>query len=84
MRVQLVLYPHSLFGLVARDSATHKRDQTVAGPPQSPTRSSRVRDPKPIPERERESARARERERERERAREREGGGSFIGKHEPR
>jgi hypothetical protein len=34
-----VLYPHSPFGLVARVSATHKRDQTVAGPPQSPTRS---------------------------------------------
>ena len=31
--------PHSPFGLVARVSATHKRDQTVAGPPQSPTRS---------------------------------------------
>ena len=34
-----VLNPHSPFGLVARVSATHKRDQTVAGPPQSPTRS---------------------------------------------
>ena len=34
-----VLYAHSPFGLVARVSATHKRDQTVAGPPQSPTRS---------------------------------------------
>ena len=34
-----VLYPHSPFGLVARVSATHKRDQTVAGPPQSPPRS---------------------------------------------
>ncbi len=26
------LYPHSPFGLVARVSATHKRDQTVEGP----------------------------------------------------
>ena len=34
-----VLYPHSPFGLVARLSATHKRDKTVSGPPQSPTRS---------------------------------------------
>jgi hypothetical protein len=34
-----VLYPHSAFGLVVRVSATHKRNQTVAGPPQSPTRS---------------------------------------------
>jgi len=37
---------------VAHVSATHKRDQTVAGPPQSPTRS----------ERERERERKRERE----------------------
>ena len=34
-----VLYPQYPFGLVARVSATHKRDHTVAGPPQSPTRS---------------------------------------------
>ena len=34
-----VLYPHSPFGLV---SATHKRAQTVSGPPQSPTRSLKV------------------------------------------
>jgi len=34
-----LLYPHSPFGLEARVSATHKRDQTVAGPPQSTTRS---------------------------------------------
>ena len=33
------LYPHFPFGLVARVAATHKRDKTVAGPPQSPTRS---------------------------------------------
>ena len=33
------LCPHSPFGLVARVSATHERDQTVAGPPQSATRS---------------------------------------------
>ena len=35
-------YPHSPFGLVARLSATHKRAQTVSGPPQSPTRSLEV------------------------------------------
>ena len=35
-----VLYLHSPFGLVARVSAEiNKRDQTVAGPPLSPTRS---------------------------------------------
>ena len=37
-----VLYPHSPFGLVARLSATHKRAQTVSGPPQSPPRSLEV------------------------------------------
>ena len=31
-------HPHSLFGLVARLSATHKRAQTVYSPPESPTR----------------------------------------------
>ena len=36
------LYPHSPFGLVARLSATHKRAQTVSGPPQSLTRSNEV------------------------------------------
>ena len=36
------LYPHSPFGLVARLSATHKRAQTVSGPPQSPTCSLEV------------------------------------------
>jgi hypothetical protein len=34
-----VLYPRSPFGLVARFSATHKRTETVSGPPQSQTRS---------------------------------------------
>jgi hypothetical protein len=37
-----VLYPHSPSCLVARLSATHKRAQTVSGPPQSPTRSLEV------------------------------------------
>jgi len=36
-----VLYPRSPFGLVARFSATHKRNYRTA--------ISRVRDPKPIP-----------------------------------
>ena len=34
--------PLSPFGLVARLSATHKRAQTVSGPPQSPIRSLEV------------------------------------------
>jgi len=41
-RRRRILYPHFPFGLVARLSATHKRAQTVAGPPQSLTRSLEV------------------------------------------
>jgi hypothetical protein len=45
-----VLYPHSPFGrgLVARLSATHKKAQTVFGPPQSPPRSLEGSGSKPI------------------------------------
>ena len=53
---------------LARVSATHKRDQTVAGPPQSPTRSFEGSGSQTDPQRltKRESERASERASERE------------------
>ncbi len=52
---------------MTRVSATYKRDQTVAGPPQSPTEREEFIDNQQVIERERERERQRETERERER-----------------